>query len=158
MAAVTQIPLHQNSNHRHRQPSAAVSTYSKSQPDTPELKNSAIFLNFMAPKAFLARLRTGNDSPKAQQKSCTLNSNLLSPLIALKCVSSVDRRAIGWETQPNTFRFLVHLLWIERNPSNHSMNSRLFRVGILSNDLINGKANNLFSQSPESTLSELIDF
>lgn len=67
MAAVTQNTHPENSNNRRRQSSAAVSTYSKSQ-QRRELKISAIFLNFMAPKAFLARLRTGNDSPKSTTK------------------------------------------------------------------------------------------
>lgn len=149
MAAVTNNTHPENANNRHRQPSAASTAYSKLEQRlvTRELKNSAIFLNFLAPQAFLARLPSALATipPKAQQKSCTLS---VPPLIALECVSSVDRRAIGWETHPPTFRFLVHVSSeIPRN-----IQWTLFRFGTLSNDLINGKANNLFSQSPPNRL------
>lgn len=78
MATVNNNLHPENANNRHRQLSAATTAYCKLEQRlvTRELKNPAIFLNSLAPEAFLARLRSALATipPKAQQKSCSLST------------------------------------------------------------------------------------
>lgn len=97
MAAVTNNTHPENANNRHRQPSAASTAYSKLEQRlvTRELKNSAIFLNFLAPQTFLARLPSALATipPKAQQKSCTLSVPRL--LHSNMCHLLIDEQLAG---------------------------------------------------------------